>query len=72
MGAVFEDGGLDEVHRVYKHILSPLILYNSKFSKLSSCYGEPKEQMQWRCNQFKIKPKYEILEEPKIEIIEDE
>jgi dsRNA-specific ribonuclease len=29
MGAIFEDGGLDEVHRVYKHILSPLILYNS-------------------------------------------
>lgn len=29
IGAVFEDGGLDEVHRVFKHILSPLILYNS-------------------------------------------
>lgn len=29
MGAIFEDGGLDEVHRVYKHLLSPLILYNS-------------------------------------------
>lgn len=44
MGAVFEDGGLDEVHRVYKHILSPLILFNSMFSKLSALYGEPKEQ----------------------------
>ena len=43
MGAIFEDGGLDEVHRVYKHLLSPLILYNSKFSKLSAMYGEPKE-----------------------------
>jgi dsRNA-specific ribonuclease len=43
MGAIFEDGGLDEIHRVYKHILSPLILYNSKFSKLSAVYGEPKE-----------------------------
>jgi len=29
MGAVYEDGGLDEVHRVYKHLLAPLILYNS-------------------------------------------
>lgn len=29
IGAVYEDGGLDEVHRVYKHLLAPLILYNS-------------------------------------------
>lgn len=28
MGAVYEDSGLDEVHRVYRHIMSPLILYN--------------------------------------------
>lgn len=29
MGAVYEDGGLDSVHRVYKHLLAPLILFNS-------------------------------------------
>jgi len=28
MGAIYEDGGLDEVHRVYKHLLAPIILYN--------------------------------------------
>ena len=44
IGAVYEDGGLDEVHRVFKHLLAPLILFNSQFSKLSALYGEPKEQ----------------------------
>jgi dsRNA-specific ribonuclease len=72
MGAIFEDGGLDSVHLVYKHLLSPLILYNSKFSKLSSCYGEPKEQFQWKCHEFKIKPKYLIDEAPKLQCIEGE
>lgn len=60
IGAVYEDGGLDEVNRIFKHLLSPLILYNSKFSKLSAIYGEPKEQFQWRCHEYKIKPKYHI------------
>ena len=67
IGAVYEDGGLDEVQRVYKHLLAPLILYNSQFSKLSSLYGEPKEQFQWKCNEMKIKPKYDIIDrEPKL------
>jgi len=43
MGAVYEDGGLDTVHTVYKHLLAPLILFNSQFSKLSAFFGEPKE-----------------------------
>ena len=43
MGAIYEDSGLDEVHRVYRHIMSPLILFNTQFSKLSALYGEPKE-----------------------------
>ena len=72
IGAIFEDGGLDEVHRVFKHILSPLILYNSQFSKLSALYGEPKEQFQWKCHEFKIKPKYLIDEEPRLEWVGDE
>ena len=41
MGAVFEDGGIDQVVNVYKHVLSPFILYVAKFSK--AAYKEPKE-----------------------------
>ena len=41
MGAIFEDGGLNAVMRVYKHLLSPLILFVAKFSK--EVYKEPKE-----------------------------
>lgn len=58
IGAVYEDSGLDEVHRVFRHLLSPLILFGTQFSKMAALYGEPKEQMQWRCNELKIKPKY--------------
>ena len=29
IGAIYEDSGLDQVQKVYKHILSPLILYNT-------------------------------------------
>lgn len=43
IGAIYEDSGLDQVQKVYKHILSPLILYNTQFSKLPALYGEPKE-----------------------------
>ena len=62
MGAIYEDGGLDSVHRVYKHLLSPLILYNTVFSKLCNKYGEPKEQFQWKAHEFMIKPKYLLTE----------
>lgn len=44
IGAVFEDGGLDTVHKVFNHLLSPLVLYNAQFSKMAAIYGEPKEQ----------------------------
>lgn len=43
IGAVYEDSGLDEVHRVFRHILSPMILFGTQFSKLAALYGEPKE-----------------------------
>lgn len=43
IGAIYEDSGLDEVQRVFRHLLSPLILFNTQFSKLSALYGEPKE-----------------------------
>lgn len=58
MGAIYEDGGLDEVHRVYKHLLAPIILYNCQFSKMTAQYGEPKEQFHWKSHEFKIKPKF--------------
>lgn len=29
IGAIYEDSGLDQVQKVFKHILSPLILYNT-------------------------------------------
>jgi len=33
IGAVYEDSGLDEVHRVFKHFLAPLIIFGTQFSK---------------------------------------
>lgn len=41
LGAVFEDGGMEAVYRVYKDILSPFILFIAKFGK--EVHGEPKE-----------------------------
>lgn len=41
IGAIFEDGGINQVVRVCKHLLSPLILFVAKFSKV--LYKEPKE-----------------------------
>ena len=69
IGAVYEDSGLDEVHRVFRHLLSPLILFNTQFSKLSALYGEPKEQFNWKCNECKIKPKYVNHEVPVLRTI---
>lgn len=72
IGAVYEDRGLDAVHKVYKHILAPLIMYNCQFCKLQAVYGEPKEQFQWRCNEVKIKPKYSGSEELTEELVTDD
>lgn len=44
-----------------------MILFGTQFSKLAALYGEPKEQMQWKCNEYKIKPKYHIEDEPQIQ-----
>lgn len=33
IGAIFKDGGINEVLRVFKHMLSPFILYVAKYSK---------------------------------------
>ena len=41
IGAVFIDGGIEEVINIYQHLLSPFILYVAKFSKRLN--KEPKE-----------------------------
>ena len=59
MGAIFVDGGLNAVMRVFKHILSPLLLFIAKFSKDVS--KEPKEQFVIRAaTEFRIKPMFHI------------
>ena len=63
MGAVFEDGGIEEVVRVYKHLLSPLIIFVAKHSKV--CFKEPKEQFIIKAlMQFRIRPQFLINEDP--------
>ena len=47
MGAIFVDGGLGAVMRVFKHLLSPILLFIAKFSKDVS--KEPKEQFVVKC-----------------------
>ena len=42
IGAIFVDGGLTAVMEVFKHIISPLLLFVAKFSK--EVCKEPKEQ----------------------------
>ena len=57
MGAIFVDGGLNAVMRVYKHLLSPLILFVAKFSK--EVYKEPKEVFVIRATMdYRIRPKF--------------
>lgn len=33
IGAIFKDGGIDEVNRVLKMLMAPFVLYVAKFSK---------------------------------------
>lgn len=41
LGAIFEDGGMEAVMQVFKHLICPLILFVAKFSK--DVFKEPKE-----------------------------
>jgi dsRNA-specific ribonuclease len=62
LGAVFTDGGMDAVYKVYRDLLSPLILFVAKFSK--QAFGEPKEQMVIQCGMYyKLRPKFVSLKE---------
>jgi|LakMenEpi03Aug12_release.lakeMendotaPanAssembly.Ray.scaffolds.fasta_scaffold768532_1 dsRNA-specific ribonuclease len=57
LGAIFEDGGLEAVMQVFKHLLSPLILFVAKFSK--DVFKEPKEQLLIRAaTEYRIRPKF--------------
>lgn len=63
MGAILEDGGLDAVMRVYRHLLCPMILFVAKFSK--DVHKEPKEQFVIKATtDFRIKPKFRVTEHP--------
>ena len=65
MGAIFEDGGINEVVRVYKHLLSPLVIFIAKFGK--DCYKEPKEQFVFQSmSEFRLKPKFHISEKASV------
>lgn len=64
IGAIFEDGGLSAVMHVFKHLVSPILLFIAKFSKDVS--KEPKEQFVVNCaTQFRIKPKFVVYDEPR-------
>ena len=63
IGAIFVDGGLTAVMQVYKHLISPLLLFVAKFSK--EVCKEPKEQFVIKAQtDFRIKPKFYIHDVP--------
>ena len=54
IGAVFIDGGIEEVINIYQHLLAPFILYVAKFSKRLN--KEPKEDFTILAGLHKIVP----------------
>ena len=65
IGAIFVDGGLTAVMEVFKHIISPLLLFVAKFSK--EVCKEPKEQFVIKAQaDFRIKPKFYIHDVPEL------
>ncbi len=63
IGAIFIDSpnGLADVVQVFRHLISPFILYVAKFSKI--LYKEHKEEFIWASIAKKIKPKFRFSEE---------
>ncbi len=45
MGAIFIDGGMEEVIRVYRNIIGPFVVFIAKFGKV--LHKEPKEEFLW-------------------------
>ena len=64
IGAIFIDSphGLDDVIRVFKHFLSPFVLFVAKFSKV--LYKEHKEEFLWTAVAKKIRPQFRFSDEP--------
>ena len=63
MGAIFVDGGLNAVMHVYKHLVSPMLLFISKFSK--EVNKEPKEQFVCKAAiEYRIYPKFFVHDAP--------
>jgi dsRNA-specific ribonuclease len=64
IGAIFIDSphGLDDVIRVFKHFLSPFVLFIAKFSKV--LYKEHKEEFLWTAVAKKIRPQFRFSDEP--------
>lgn len=57
LGAIFQDGGFNAVYSVYKHMLSPFILFVARYSK--EVHGEPKEQFIIKAGkEYKLRPKF--------------
>ena len=54
MGAIFIDGGIEEVIKVYQHLLAPFVLYVAKYSKKLN--KEAKEDFVILSGLCKIKP----------------
>ena len=63
MGAIFIDGGMSEVIRVYRNILGPFVLFIAKHGK--RLYKEPKEEFLLTSHHIiKIKPQFKFYESP--------
>ena len=54
IGAIFIDGGIKEVLKVFQHLLAPFLLHVAKYSKKLN--KEPKEDFQILSNLHKIAP----------------
>ena len=54
IGAIFIDGGIEEVLKVFQHLLAPFLLHVAKYSKKLN--KEPKEDFQILSNLHKIAP----------------
>ena len=63
VGAIFIDSprGLEDVVGVFRHLISPFILYVAKFSKI--LYKEHKEEFIWASIAKKIRPQFRFSEE---------
>ena len=66
IGAVFQDGGIEDAIEVLKSLMSPFVLFVAKYSK--QIHKEPKEDFLGLATQLKIKPRFqsthEIVEVP--------